>query len=403
MNPTAPAVPRVGARERVGPGVPGCADAFERIVAILEREGYAGWDPYDALSSPVLRSLGRTRVLRGAAIQALKRSPVNIRPLLRVPRQRFAMTLALAASAHARLERSGVGESGRAARLADDVAERALNVGGEAAWGYEFDVQTRWGYYRGGAPNAVASAFAAQALLDASELSGGQGFRDIARSAIRFATANLLVDAGGERFFAYHPGSRVPIHNASVLLAGVAARCADDGSEELAAARAVVGFTVARQSEDGSWPYGEGPRLSWVDGYHTAYVLDGLAAWQAREPTPFVGASFARGIDLYIRCLIDSDGVPRASLRSRYPVDATTAAAAISTLSRLAGHDERALALASRVLCWTLGNLRRRDGGIAFQLHRRYRNVVPYARWSDAQMLLALADFLVATGESDAG
>ena len=32
----------------------------------------------------------------------------------------------------------------------------------------------------------------------------------------------------------------------------------------------------------GLWPYGQGPDLAWVDGFHTAYVLDGLHdVWRA--------------------------------------------------------------------------------------------------------------------------
>ena len=47
---------------------------------------------------------------------------------------------------------------------------------------------------------------------------------------------------------------------------------------------------------------------------------------------------------------------------------------------------------AERILAWTLAHMRRRDGRFAFQRHRRSAaNTVPYIRWSDAHMLLALA------------
>jgi hypothetical protein len=40
--------------------------------------------------------------------------------------------------------------------------------------------------------------------------------------------------------------------------------------------------------------------------------------------------------------------------------------------------------------------MRRRDGRFAFHLHRLYRNPIPYIRWSDGHMLLALASYLTA-------
>jgi mannose/cellobiose epimerase-like protein (N-acyl-D-glucosamine 2-epimerase family) len=74
-----------------------------------------------------------------------------------------------------------------------------------------------------------------------------------------------------------------------------------------------------------------------------------------------------------------------------YPIDIHAAATAIWTLSLLRERDERALPTAARVLDFTLRRLRRRDGRFAFQLRRRGRLAVPYIRWSDAHMLLALA------------
>jgi UDP-N-acetylglucosamine 2-epimerase len=56
-----------------------------RLQAYIEAAGFKGYDPYDALNSPVLRFLSfRRKFLRIAFIQLLKRLPVNLRPLLLV-------------------------------------------------------------------------------------------------------------------------------------------------------------------------------------------------------------------------------------------------------------------------------------------------------------------------------
>src|SRR5215207_2472109 len=56
----------------------------------LQRADYRGWDPFDALASPLfdLPWLRSARLPRLAVQQAVRRAPVNLRPLLRVPEGR---------------------------------------------------------------------------------------------------------------------------------------------------------------------------------------------------------------------------------------------------------------------------------------------------------------------------
>lgn len=373
-------------------------NAARTLSTAVEEEGFAGVDPYDALASPVLRRLAVTPLARRAAIQTLRRSPVNIRGLLGVPRLVHTKALALLVSAYARLARSE--DDARFGRLgvelAEQLANRAIEAGGGVGWGYDFDVQTRWGYYRRGEPNAVVTAFAGNALLDAVGLGGPERFGELARGAVAYARSELLVEEGDEAFFVYVKGSRVPIHNASLLVASLVARAAPD---ETAFADAAVRYSLARQRADGSWPYGEGRALGWVDGFHTAYVLGALAAWERATGDAGPRSALDRGLELYLARLIDPDGAARASLGSRYPVEVHACTTAISVLSALAGHDERCLPTAGRVLAWTLENLRRRDGRFAYRRGRLLTNRIAYVRWSDAHALLALASYLEALGK----
>jgi hypothetical protein len=376
--------------------------ALVRLLAASESAGFAGYDPYDALSSPAIARLARTRLLRGAAIQALKRAPFNPRPLLGVPRQEHTKALALFASACAVYAREpGAERYGDAAReLAERLLRRAVSAGGGIAWGYDFDVQTRWAYYRRGQPNAVATAFAVNALLDVADLDGAGHLRDAARSALDFVGSTLLVERGGEAYFAYFAGSDTPIHNASLLLSALFARHGEASAPQRAAAERAVSYSLERQRPDGSWPYGEGERLGWVDGFHTAYVLDSLLTWDEHADVPGAREALEGGLALYIERLFDPDGAPRATIESRYPIDIHAASSAIGTLSRLEARDPRAVPTAERVLRWTLEEMSRPDGRFAFQRHRRIKNAVPYVRWSDGHMALALARYVTREGSA---
>lgn len=355
--------------------------AAHALLARLEAVALAGWDPYDALASPVLRRLARSRLLRQAAIQTVRRLPVNVRPLLGVPRLRHAKGLALIASAHAKL---GLGV--RAHEILSELAARSIKTEAGVAWGYDFDVQTRWGYYRRGTPNAVVTAFVLRALLDLED----DEHEALRSQATRYATGVLQRRDG---WFAYYTDALTPIHNASVLVADVLWRGSSPGSAARAAAERAFIYTLDCQRHDGSWPYGERSGLGWVDGFHTAYVLESLAPWVRDTGDAAARDAIVRGLDLYIGRLIDADGAARATLDSRYPIDIHALSSGIACLSRLRDLHSEALPAASRLLEFALERMRRPDDRFAYRLHRRWRDGTPYIRWNDAHMLVALAEY----------
>ena len=369
--------------------------AADSLSAALERSDFVGWDPYDALASPPVRALARTPMLRQVAIQGLKAAPFNLRPVLGVPQTENAKALALFVSAYVRLARlePHARYAGLALALADRLERRSIPAASGTGWSYPFDVQTRWGYYRRTQPNAVVTSFAAHALMDAEELAPPGRFSSAIDAALDFAGSRLAVEKRGESFYAYYEGSTVPIHNASLLVASLFARRGRPG-EALPALR----YSLARQRADGSWPYGDDAELTWVDGHHTVFVL-----WSLREAAA-VGAegledALTSGLDFFLGRLVDPDGAVRASPESRFPVDVHSCASSIWALSALRGDDARATDTAARILGWTLAHLRREDGRFAFQQRRLVRASVPYARWSDGHMLLALSEFLTAVAD----
>src|SRR4051812_6040419 len=65
-----------------GPDVEG---AVARLDGWVEGQGFRGWDPHDALNSPLLHRLTfGSRYMGIAMIQVMRRSPLNLRPLLGV-------------------------------------------------------------------------------------------------------------------------------------------------------------------------------------------------------------------------------------------------------------------------------------------------------------------------------
>ncbi|GAA3813540.1 hypothetical protein GCM10022206_60120 [Streptomyces chiangmaiensis] len=272
----------------------------DRLFQWGDARDWAGPDPYDGLTAPLGR-LAVHRLLRQALLQTVKRSRFDLRPALGIRPLRTATATGTAAAACSRLAASPVWRE-RALRLGRWTAAEQMSGRYAGLWRYEFDVQTRWAYYPASVPNLVATTFCADGCLDTETL-GEEAVLTLARG--------LLNHLHNGKFFTYTPHSGVLIHNANLMGAALAARLAfietlpRDLAERLAgAARGALGVSLEGQRPDGSWPYGEGPQLDWVDGFHTGYVL--LRLEQAGALIDMdVRTPLARGARHYLQHLFD--------------------------------------------------------------------------------------------------
>lgn len=339
---------------------------------------------------PLRRSVLGKRVLT----QIVKRSPLNLRPLLGIPAGQSAGALAQVVSAYA-LTRL-LPTDARRAKLEGAVAalDRLRSKGfAEACWGYHFDVQTRVFFYPRGSPNTIATAFAGMSLLDAYNDTGDEGLLRSAESAGEFFLRHVPQTEGeGGAFFGYLVGDRTPIHNASMLVCALLARLAAklDRDDMRRSAAAGVSYTLAHQRPDGSWPYGEESHLGWVDNFHTGYVLESLMTCADAGVDLDGGAALRRGLNFWRDEMFDPDGAPRYYPASRNPVDSQCVAQAIQAAGLAERHVAGSAHLAWRALAFALREMRRADGAFRFQIERHWRTPTPHIRWTQAPMLLAL-------------
>jgi hypothetical protein len=366
------------------------ADAFVRLERWGWQRGWRGSDPYEALNATRLAGpLQRSALGRRLLTQAVKRSPLDLRPVLGVGPKRSAAAIALAVSAYA-IQRILPEEETTEKLDAMVKALRAERLEGHAGacWGYPFDVQTRVFFYPRGAPNTIATAFAGFALLDAHARTGRAELLELAEEAARFFVESVpQTETEHGAYFGYLVGDRTPIHNASMLVAALLAHvAAATGSEDLRGrAQAALDYTVGHQRPDGSWPYGELHHLGWVDNFHTAYVLESLDACRSAGLAGCDDA-LASGLDYYAKVLFLPDGTPKYKPDSVYPVDGQCAAEAVRTFALTGRRD-----LAFRSLEYAERRLRRRDGAYVFQRERFWTNRQAHVRWVEAPFLLALA------------
>jgi hypothetical protein len=331
--------------------------------------------------------------------QAVKRSPVNLRPLLRIDPSLNAKALALVASAYVRLaaaEPTDGHAQAHARRWLDWLATHRGGNGSTFGWGYPFKVETRFFGYARDTPNAIATSFVIQALLDGHELLGNERYGEIAAAGCDFLTTELLVEDGARAYFRYLPAETELVHNANLLGCAALMRAgALIGRADLReVAQTALQPSLEAQRTDGSWPYAEGANHGWVDNFHTGYVLDSLAVC-ARSIANLRGP-LERGLAYWERELFLPDGTPKYTPSSVYPLDAHCYATAIDTW--LAMQDIRSAALdnAERIAALLLDRMLDPAGYVHFQRTRLWKNKVPFVRWTTAPTFRALAGLQLA-------
>ena len=376
----------------------------DTLFAWCRKNDFAGHDPFDALNSRLFQAtpLPNFRTARFLFTQLSKRSPVSLRGVMRVPPQKNSKGIALfALAALANYRRKRSADTEKVAReLITQLLELEIKGYSGAAWGYNFDWQSRNFFAPRGTPTIVPTAFAARALVEAFDAWGDPQYLGTARAVCDFILKDLnrTVDGGDELCFSYSPNDDTQIFNASLLaaetLAAVGTRTGETSYCDLASRASR--FVIARQRNDGSWVYGVGDKQQWIDNFHTGYVLSSLfrigKSCQAGDGE--ILKAVRDGYDFWRKSFFLADGWPKYYHDQLHPADSHAAATAIVTLTELRQLDDGALALAEKVATWAIKNLRDPSGYFYYQRRRWITVRTPFIRWTQAWMLYALARLL---------
>jgi hypothetical protein len=385
---------------------PTLSQAFNELLHWCRVRHFSGHDPFDALNSRLFQAtpLRNSRLGRLGWTQLNKRSPLNLRRLVLVPEQKNSKGIALfalAAVSHYRRLKTAEAEN-EARDLLDELLRLRLSGYSGAAWGYNFDWQSRHFFVPKGTPTIVTTAFAARALTEAFEAFHDDRYLEVARNSCDFIRQDLnrTVESDSEVCFSYSPLDHTQILNASLLAAETLALVGSTTGEadlcELAVRAAR--FVVRKQQPNGSWAYGTDSNQAWVDNFHTAYVLRSLAAITQCSATADEEFRLAllSGFKFWRDSFFLADGWPKYYHDTLYPADAHAAATAIVTLVELQELDPEALSLAEKIAAWTIQNLRDRTGFFYYQRRRFHTVHTPFMRWTQSWMLYALARLLEA-------
>jgi len=375
--------------------------SLRQLRRYVEKENYRGWDPFDGLNSKVFRSLPllkKNKWARLAWLQFFKRSPLNLRPLMLVPKKENPKGLALFILGYARLYRHSPDKAIK--EKIENLSRRLIALQSKgyagAGWGYPFDWQARAFFQPAYTPMAVSTAYAVEALLEAARILNEDHLRQTAVSAAAFIRHDLhrTYDADGDFIFSYSPLDRSQIYNAGLLAAKTLVMIWKETGDNalLEDALKVYRYVAKRQNTDGSWTYGTLPHHQWIDNFHTGYNLETYSVMRNLTGSDTFDRVIEKGMDFYLRHFWTEEGIPKYYHNRIWPVDMHNPAQLAVTLSK-ANLLHKHKTLAEKVWQWSIRHMQAPDGRFYYQKKRYYTNKIPYMRWTQAWVFYGLSVF----------
>ena len=217
-------------------------ESIGRLSDWLEKNDYGGYHTCAGWNAKCLRPLTfETKFLRTVLQQGVRRFPLNVRPLLGIPKDRSTKGMGYLAKGFMRLQQATGDKScgDRAESALQWLVENGSMGYSGACWGNHFDYKSP-GFYL---PKGVLETH----------------------------------PEGDSLCIGYIPTGENEIHNANTTLgAGLLTRTYSYTRNESyrSSAQKAIQYTAHHQRPNGSWYDGEAPNVQWVDNFHTVYVLD---------------------------------------------------------------------------------------------------------------------------------
>nr|MBI1231310.1 delta-aminolevulinic acid dehydratase [Cytophagales bacterium] len=379
-------------------------ESFEKLFAYCEQEGYKGYDPYDSLNSRLFNSipvLSKSALVKLAWTQFFKRAPINLRHLVGIDKEFNPKAVGLFVASFCNLYKlEGKQEHlDKVVYFSDLLLEMQNTAWSGSCWGYNFDWQSRAFFQPKHTPTVVATTFIGASLLDAYEATNDVKYLNTVRSSCDFILKDLnrTYDDNNNGFsFSYSPLDNSVVYNASLLGSRLLSRVYSFTGESdlLDTARKSVLFVCQNQQPNGAWSYGRYDFHQWIDNFHTGYNLECISDYTIYSGSDEFASSLAKGFEYYINTFFTEEGIPKYYSNSIYPIDIHAPTQLIITLHKL-GKYKMYAALAQKVLSWTIDHMQSPQGYFYYQINRFFTSKIPYMRWSQAWMFLAMTIYLL--------
>tara|TARA_Y100000389_G_scaffold124987_1_gene122350 strand:- start:1254 stop:2417 length:1164 start_codon:yes stop_codon:yes gene_type:complete len=361
---------------------------------------FSGHDPFDSLNSKIfnLTPLKYSKIAKLIFTQLGKRSPINLRNLLLVPKSRNAKGVALIILGL--IENFKISNDDYYLDQAKTLVDWLIlnkcekKIWSHNCWGYNFEWQARAFNVPKGSPNIVTTYFVSLAILKFSEIINNTELQNQALDSSFFMTKYLLNHNENEMTFNYVPNSKTFVHNANLFGAHwclVAGKIMKNDKMTLISKKATK-YTIKSQKKDGSWVYGNKKHHKWIDGFHTGYNLELLNKINKVLNDDEINSSIKSGYDYYMKNFILDDGTVKYYNNSLYPLDSHSYSQAILTILEIDKSNKVILEkiVNSFISRMYLFNKKR----FIYQKTKYFKNSINYIRWTQAWAYFSINKYI---------
>jgi hypothetical protein len=286
-----------------------------------------------------------------------------------------------------------------------EVLEATRCAGFEChAWGYPFHWETRTGTIRAGTPLITTVPYVYEAFRQVYAIDKDERWREVMHSTALHALLDYRdIDVEpGVTTCAYtpRPEDTGGVVNASAYRAALLTTAGLDFADARygETAERNLRFVLASQNGDGSWPYATDGHRSFVDHFHTCFVLKALARIEALTGDPRCAGAIERGVAYYVRHLFDERRLPRPFARAPrltvYRRELYDYAECVNLGVLLRGRFAELDRILRAVLDDLLARWRKPDGAFRSRELILGWDTVPMHRWAQAQLFRSLGFLL---------
>jgi hypothetical protein len=375
---------------------------IQKLDAFIQGENFKGYDPYDVLNSWLPYKLFG-KYGQSVAIQCGKWNPVNLRPLLGVKKDYNPKGLGLLLQAYCKLYLATIESKylETATMLFNKIIELRSPDRKNYCWGYNFVWANPGHVLPKFYPSVVVSSFVGQGIFEYYSITKDKDAEEIINSIGKYILEELPVSETTEGIcFSYTDYQKDCCYNASMLGAEMLARIYSLDHDVVIKdkIRQAINYVISHQnSNTGVWNYSinekTGEERHQID-FHQGFILCSLY-----NTTKYCGIlddskidkALRIGLNFYKHNQFMPNGQSYWRVPKKYPVEIHNQAQGIITFSLLKDYSDEYLPFANTICQWTIDNMQSQKGYFYYRKFRTYTNKIPYMRWSQAWMMLALS------------
>lgn len=378
--------------------------SFDSLNKYVVDQDFKGYDPYDTLNSwiPFKRFGKWSEIL---AIQFQKRNPVNIRPIIGVKKFHSTKGMGLLLSAYLNMYslNKDVSLIPNIERIKNWLLENCSFYKGAICWGYDYPYTSKDDRLGKGFPTVIHHSYIIKALFEYYQTFKDEKIKEIILESEVFVSKHLNILRFKEGIcFSYNPKSEGCCYNASIHAATCLARIYYFTKDEklYKLINDSVDFITEMQKDNGVWNYSfktyGGTERKQID-FHQGFILESYFEIKTllNEHKESWERSIKKGLDFYYKQQFVNSGRSHWRIPIKYPVDIHNQAQGIITFTKLGEYGEEYRKFANKIADWTIDNMQsKKKGFFYYRINKPFKNKIPYMRWSQAWMMLALSELL---------